>query len=135
MRSFNFHQSAWTKHKRRPERRGQALATSCKRCPVHGGPDRGLRPGLQLGDVLDEVTARGIRIVPLAAVLADPVFSLKDEYVGPKGLSRLYRTSPGAFARWGAWDEAEATRIRTSFLESRTVAWRRPPGSLNPTGP
>lgn len=70
-----------------------------------------------IGEVLDEVQARGIRIVSLGEVLADPVFSLEDVYVGPKGLSWLYRTSPGAFERWGAWDDAEAARIRTSFLE------------------
>lgn len=72
-----------------------------------------------IGEVLDEVKARGIRILSLGEVLADPVFSLEDAYVGPKGLSWLYRVSPGAFERWGAWDQTEATRIRASFLEGQ----------------
>ncbi len=69
-----------------------------------------------IGEVLDEVRARGFRFVPLAEVLADPMFGLADTYEGAKGLSWLYRISPDAFSRWGAWDESEANRIRATFL-------------------
>lgn len=68
-----------------------------------------------IGAVLDALSARGVRVVPLAEVLMDPVFSVGDAYVGPKGLSWFYRASPGAFERWGAWDETEADRIRANF--------------------
>jgi peptidoglycan/xylan/chitin deacetylase (PgdA/CDA1 family) len=72
-----------------------------------------------IGEVLDAVKARGVHIVPLEEVLKDPIFSRKDVYVGRKGLSWLYRTSAGAFERWGAWDDAEATRIRANFPEEQ----------------
>ena len=68
-----------------------------------------------IGEVLDALQARGVRIAPLAEVLADPAFSVEDSYVGPKGLSWLYRTSPGAFERWGGWDDSEAERIQAQF--------------------
>jgi peptidoglycan/xylan/chitin deacetylase (PgdA/CDA1 family) len=68
------------------------------------------------GTLLDELLASGVRIVPLSEVLADPVFASTDIYSGPKGLSWFYRIRPGAFDRWGSWDDVEAQRILTNFL-------------------
>lgn len=69
-----------------------------------------------LGALLDVLIAAGIEIVPLGEALADPIYSLPDVYEGPKGVSWLYRVRPGAYERWGHWDEEQADRIRARYL-------------------
>lgn len=68
-----------------------------------------------LADELDGVLARleeeGFRFVPLDVVLQDPVYTLDDDYIGPEGLSWLYRIAPARPAAQ-AWDLEEATRLR-----------------------
>lgn len=66
-------------------------------------------------DYLDELllTLReeGVRFISVEQALDDPVFARQDGYVGPKGLSWLYRmhpASPGDVE----WDESEAARLR-----------------------
>jgi len=44
-----------------------------------------------LPDILTEITTRGYKFISLDAALSDPVYSLPESYVGPKGLSILER--------------------------------------------
>ena len=44
-----------------------------------------------LDDLLTEITACGYRFISLNEALSDPVYSIKDTYIGPKGLSILER--------------------------------------------
>lgn len=68
-----------------------------------------------LADELDAVLARlrqeGFRFVSLGAALRDPVYALTDDYIGPEGLSWLYRIPP-AIPSARAWDMAEAAALR-----------------------
>lgn len=68
-----------------------------------------------LGDHLDALLARlrdeGFRFIRLEEALADPVYALEDDYVGPGGLSWLYRIPP-ATPEAAAWDDAEAAALR-----------------------
>lgn len=68
-----------------------------------------------LADRLDAVLTRlreeGFRFVALEEALRDPVYALEDDYVGPEGLSWLYRIPP-ADPSAHAWDLEEAARVR-----------------------
>jgi hypothetical protein len=44
-----------------------------------------------LDDLLTEIAAYGYKFISLKEALSDPVYSIKDTYVGPKGLSILER--------------------------------------------
>lgn len=67
-----------------------------------------------LGTVLDALARRGVRFVALEAALADPVYVESDGYVGPRGLSWLYRVRPELLSRWGPIeDEREAALARS----------------------
>lgn len=64
-----------------------------------------------LDALLDRLEEDGFRFITLDAALEDPVYTLEDEYIGPGGLSWLYRippATPGA----AAWDDAEAAALR-----------------------
>ena len=57
---------------------------------------------------------RGVQFISLEEALADSVYSLPDTYVGPKGMSWLYRiSSPGEDDV--RWDDEEAARIQDRF--------------------
>jgi peptidoglycan-N-acetylglucosamine deacetylase len=64
-----------------------------------------------LGQVLDEFRTQGAVFVTLAEALADPIYLQNDRYVGPKGLSWLYRIDPSGTRTAQLWDEQEAARI------------------------
>ncbi len=64
-----------------------------------------------LASLLDTLTAQGFRFVTIAEALQDPVYRLADGYIGPKGLSWLYRAEP-ASPEDVAWDDAEAANLR-----------------------
>jgi hypothetical protein len=56
----------------------------------------------------------GVQFVPLAQALADPLYGALDRYVGPQGLSKLYRVAPLDDADV-AWDDNEARSIREAI--------------------
>jgi peptidoglycan/xylan/chitin deacetylase (PgdA/CDA1 family) len=67
-----------------------------------------------IGDVLDVLEADGFTIASLEEVLSDPIYARVDEYVGPTGLSWIYRAAP--LSPDDPWDdiaeEALAARFR-----------------------
>lgn len=67
--------------------------------------------------LLLELAARNVKFITLEKALADPVYSRPDEYVGPKGLSWLYRMQPLSVDD-AQWDEAEAAAIEKRFSEA-----------------
>ncbi len=69
-----------------------------------------------VGALLDSLRADGARFVSLEHALADPVYALPDGYVGPMGLSWLYRAAPARpdLARWDEEAEAQVRRMVTS---------------------
>ncbi len=67
-----------------------------------------------IDEVLERVRAEGFRFVPLEEALQDPVYDRPDDYIGPEGLSWLYRMEPGT-PEMRAWDDAEARRLREMF--------------------
>lgn len=70
-----------------------------------------------LDALLLELTAKGVEFITLEKALADPVYSRPDEYIGPKGLSWLYRMQPLS-AKDVQWDDAEASAIRERFAKA-----------------
>ena len=73
-----------------------------------------------IGALRDE----GARFVTLEQALADPLYALRDDYAGPRGLSWLYRTAPAEPQR-AEWDDAESARLRAALAviagDSETV--------------
>ncbi len=67
-----------------------------------------------IDDVLARLRADGFRIVPLDVALQDPVYQSPDDYVGPQGMSWLYRMEP-ATPEMHEWDDREAARLRALF--------------------
>lgn len=67
-----------------------------------------------IGEVLERLRADGFRFVPLEEALRDPVYDRPDDYIGPEGLSWLYRMEPGT-PEMKAWDDREAARLREMF--------------------
>lgn len=67
-----------------------------------------------IDDVIERLRAEGFRFVPLAEALEDPVYDRPDDYIGPEGLSWLYRMEP-ATPEMRAWDDREAARLRAMF--------------------
>jgi len=69
-------------------------------------------------DYVDEVLGRlreeGFHFVTLDDALEDPVYGRPDDYVGPEGLSWLYRFEP-ATPELAAWDREEEERLRALF--------------------
>jgi peptidoglycan-N-acetylglucosamine deacetylase len=69
------------------------------------------------GAAIDALVEEGSRIAPLEDVLADPVFAMPDGYVGPRGLSWLYRVEPAVTD--DPWDEAAEAEVRARFAGGR----------------
>lgn len=67
-----------------------------------------------LSEVLERLRADGFRFVPLADALEDAVYDRPDDYIGPEGLSWLYRMEP-ATPEMAEWDDREAARLRALF--------------------
>lgn len=65
-----------------------------------------------LAAVLDTLAAGGARFVRLEEALGDPVYDLDDGYIGPRGLSWLYRVAP-VREDLAEWDEREEARVRS----------------------
>jgi peptidoglycan-N-acetylglucosamine deacetylase len=57
---------------------------------------------------------KNMEFITLEKALADPVYSRPDEYIGPKGLSWLYRIKPLSLDDV-QWDDAEAAAIEKHF--------------------
>jgi hypothetical protein len=66
-----------------------------------------------LGDVIDGLRADGFTIADLEDVLADPIYSRVDEYVGPVGLSWIYRAAP--FGPNDPWDDVAEEELSARF--------------------
>lgn len=64
-----------------------------------------------LGAVLDRLAAQGVQFISLTEAQQDPVYDRADEYVGPGGISWLYRIAP-IDSEWpwetAAWSDLEA---------------------------
>lgn len=67
-----------------------------------------------IGAVLERLAGEGFEFVTLEAALDDPVYELPDDYIGPEGLSWLYRFEPAA-PELAEWDEEEMQRLRARF--------------------
>jgi peptidoglycan/xylan/chitin deacetylase (PgdA/CDA1 family)/glyoxylase-like metal-dependent hydrolase (beta-lactamase superfamily II) len=69
-----------------------------------------------LGAVLDALAKDGFRFIKLDEALKDPIYRQPEQYVGPIGISWLYRVGPGAQARdrW-RWDDAQADYLSLAF--------------------
>ena len=69
-------------------------------------------------DYLDELLLAlrrsGVQFISISDALADPVYTRADEYIGPKGLSWLYRMEPHSVDDV-AWDDAQASAISQRF--------------------
>lgn len=68
-----------------------------------------------LGRVLDDFRAQGVVFVTLREALADPIYLQDDRYVGPKGLSWLYRIDPTGTRTAQQWDVQEAARLERQY--------------------
>lgn len=68
-----------------------------------------------LGAVLDAYVREGVEFVDLAEALDDPVYDRPDAYVGPRGLSWVYRAEP--LSPTDPWDEAAEAELRARFAE------------------
>jgi len=75
----------------------------------------------RLDALLLTLSARGVEFISLQEALADPAYGRVDEYVGPKGLSWLYRMHPLSVAD-ARWDDAQADSIRARFALGTPVA-------------
>jgi hypothetical protein len=77
-----------------------------------------LHVGQLNADVLDRLLraleADGAEFVSLETALSDPVYASPEVYVGPRGLSWLYRIAPVDPAD-EAWDSAEAVRVERAL--------------------
>jgi len=68
----------------------------------------------QMEALLERLRAAGFEFVSLETALRDPVYDLPDDYVGPRGLSWLYRVRP-ATPEQVVWDDGEAARLEAEF--------------------
>lgn len=66
-----------------------------------------------IGDVVDDLEADGFTIAPLDEVLADPMYARVDEYVGPTGLSWIYRAAP--LSPTDPWDDITEAALSERF--------------------
>ena len=79
-----------------------------------------LHANLLAADHLDEallaLKADGAQFVPLDEVLADPFYAQPDTYVGPGGISWVYRVDGSLLPRDGSdWDTAEWKRLEAAL--------------------
>lgn len=68
-----------------------------------------------LGFVLDMLAEGGFEFIDLETALMDPVYDLPDGYVGPRGLSWLYRAEPTISD--DPWDEAAEAELMARFAD------------------
>ncbi|MGE0787775.1 MAG: polysaccharide deacetylase family protein [Sandaracinaceae bacterium] len=68
-----------------------------------------------LGDVLAALSHEGARFVRLSEALADPLYAREDRYVGPIGLSWLYRIDERLADSAWAWDAAQLHALEVRF--------------------
>jgi peptidoglycan/xylan/chitin deacetylase (PgdA/CDA1 family) len=66
-----------------------------------------------VGDLIDGLEADGFTIASLEEVLADPIYSRVDEYVGPVGLSWIYRAAP--LSPDDPWDDIAEAALNERF--------------------
>ena len=66
-----------------------------------------------IGEVVDGLEADGFTIVSLEEVLSDPIYARVDEYVGPTGLSWIYRAAP--LSPDDPWDDLAEQALNTRF--------------------
>jgi peptidoglycan/xylan/chitin deacetylase (PgdA/CDA1 family) len=78
-----------------------------------------------LEGLLEALEREGLEFISLEEALADPVYDLPDTYVGPKGVSWLYRIAPRR-QQDVEWDEAQARWLREQLEEGAAGApgWR-----------
>lgn len=67
-----------------------------------------------LDTLLTSIAERGWQFVPLDVALADSVYQRPDDYVGPIGLSWLYRFAPAMDSAW-AWDNEQVEMMSDRF--------------------
>jgi peptidoglycan-N-acetylglucosamine deacetylase len=67
-----------------------------------------------LDALLERVREEGFDLVSLEKAQRDPIYDLPDDYLGPRGLSWLYRLRPGT-PDLVAWDDQEAARLEAEF--------------------
>jgi CubicO group peptidase (beta-lactamase class C family)/peptidoglycan/xylan/chitin deacetylase (PgdA/CDA1 family) len=67
-----------------------------------------------LDGLLRRLEARGVRFIGVDEALADPAYALADGYVGPKGLSWLYRMVP-ASPEDASWDDGWSRALLAAF--------------------
>ena len=65
------------------------------------------------GPLMDALAAEGARFVTLSEALADPVYALPDAYVGPAGISWLYRVEP-VVGHW-TWEDETWTDLEARY--------------------
>ena len=65
-----------------------------------------------LGEVIDVLRARGAVFITLDEALGDPIYTQPDRYLGPKGLSWLYRIRPELLGQWGGWDDEQVNTLQ-----------------------
>lgn len=93
-----------------------------------------------LGDVLQALQDAGFGFVTLDEAQADPVYAQEERYVGPVGLSWLYRITSADGEPW-RWDEAqlESAQVHYSDREVKVgqefLVRRIAPGSFLVTSP
>jgi peptidoglycan/xylan/chitin deacetylase (PgdA/CDA1 family) len=66
-----------------------------------------------IGQVLDGLEEDGFTIASLQEVLADPIYARVDEYVGPVGLSWIYRAAP--LSPDDPWDDIAEAALSDQF--------------------
>ncbi len=69
-----------------------------------------------LDALLERLQEEGFRFVSTTEALRDPVYRETDDYVGPGGLSWLYRIEP-ATPEYAAWDDEQAAALNARFRE------------------
>ena len=66
-----------------------------------------------VGDLIDGLEADGFTIASLEEVLLDPIYARVDEYVGPVGLSWVYRAAP--LSPDDPWDDIAEAALNDRF--------------------
>jgi len=66
-----------------------------------------------IGEVLDVLGADGFTVASLDDVLSDPMYARVDEYVGPTGLSWIYRAAP--LSHDDPWDDIAEAALSERF--------------------
>jgi len=66
-----------------------------------------------VGELIDGLEADGFTVASLGEVLSDPIYSRVDEYVGPVGLSWIYRAAP--LSPDDPWDDIAEAALNDRF--------------------